>query len=114
MDLVVENADQLSGAISLELWVKKLPSPQTKERVNVVAPEAAPHYLGTVTIPSSELPMGQRPNASGKVEEEKLSFPIPAAMDGTLFDEITVVMRTAPERAQAGAKVAVKKFVLVP
>jgi hypothetical protein len=114
MDLVVENADQLSGAISLELWVKKLPSPQTKERVNVVAPEAAPHYLGTVTIPSSELPMGQRPNASGKVEEEKLCFPIPAAMDGTLFDEITVVMRTAPERAQAGAKVAVKKFVLVP
>lgn len=116
MDLVVENADQLEGAIALELWVKKLPDAKAtaKQRVNAVAPEQAPHYLGTVTIPSSMLPIASRPNASGKQPEEKLQFPIPAAMDGIDFNEITVVVRTAPERAKAGAKVAIKKFVLEP
>jgi hypothetical protein len=116
MDLVVENGDQLDGPISLELWVKKLPNTQAavRQRVNAVAPEQAPHYLGTVAIPSSELPIAQRPNVSGKLVEEKLRFPIPAAMDGTNFDEITVVVRQAPERARMGAKVAIKKFVLEP
>lgn len=116
MDLVVENADEQAGAIALELWVKKLPdaAAQAKQRVNVVALEQAPRYLGTVTIPSSELPLAQRLNASGKPAEEKLRFPIPSAMDGTMFDEITVVVRTAPERARMGAKVAIQKFVLEP
>lgn len=117
MDLVVENADRLEGAIALELWVKKLPDAKAavaKQRINAVAPEQAPHYLGTMVIPSSELPVAQRPNASGKVAEETLRFAIPAAMDGTQFDEITVVVRQAPERARMGAKVAVKKFVLEP
>jgi hypothetical protein len=116
MNLVVENADQLDGAISLELWVKRLPDAKAiaRQRVNAVAPEQAPHYLGTVPIPSSELPIAQRPNVSGKLVEEKLRFPIPAAMDGTTFDEITVVVRQAPQRARMGAKVAIKKFVLEP
>jgi hypothetical protein len=115
MDLVVENADRMEGAIALELWVKKLPGQNApKQRVNVVAPEQVPHYLGTVVIPSSELPLAQRPNVSGKPVEEKLRFPIPAAMDGTTFDEITVVVRQAPERARMGAKVAIRKFVLEP
>ena len=115
MDLVVENADKLEGAISLELWVKKLPDAKAaKQRVNVVAAEQAPHYLGTVAIPSSQMAIGARPNVSGKLVEEKLSFPIPAAMDGTMFDEITVVVRPAPERAKAGAQIAIKKFVLEP
>jgi hypothetical protein len=116
MQLVVENADQLSGAISLELWVKKQLDPKAgaKVRINAVAPEAAPHYLGTMVIPSSELPVAQRPNASGKALEETVRFPIPAAMDGVQFDEIMVVMRTAPERGRMGAKVALKKFVLEP
>jgi len=116
MDLVVENADQLSGAISLELWVKRQVEPKTGERVrfNAVSPEAAPHYLGTMVVPSSQLPVTQRPGASGKVQEEVLRYPVPAAMDGVLFDEITVVLRTAPERARMGAKVAVNKFVLEP
>ncbi|QNI36702.1 hypothetical protein [Edaphobacter albus] len=116
MDLVVENADQQEGAIALELWVKKLPdaAASAKQRVNAVALEQVPRYLGTVTIPSSELPMAQRLNPSGKQTEEKLQFPIPAAMDGMMFDEITVVVRTAPERARMGAKVAIKKFVLEP
>jgi hypothetical protein len=35
-------------------------------------------------------------------------------MSGTVFDEISVVVKTAPERARMGAKVAIKKFVLEP
>lgn len=116
MNLVVENADQYGGAISMELWVRKLPEAKAaaKQRVNAVAPEQAPHYLGTEIIPSSQLPIAQRPNASGKTMEETLNFPIPAGMTGTLFDEITVVVKTAPERGRMGAKVAIKKFVLEP
>jgi hypothetical protein len=116
MNLVVENADQLNGPISLELWVRKLPGPKfvPKQRSDFVRPENAPHYLGTMAIPSSQLPIGDRPNASGKTLEETLNFPIPAGMNGTLFDEITVVVKTAPERARMGAKVAIKKFVLEP
>jgi hypothetical protein len=116
MDLVVENADRLEGAIALELWVKKRVDAKSsiKSRVNAVAPEQAPHYLGTMAIPSSEMPIGMRPNVSGKLVEEKLRFPIPAAMDGTLFDEISVIVRPAPERAKAGAQIAIRKFVLEP
>ncbi len=48
MNLVVENADQLEGAISLELWVKKLPFAKTVAKPGVKAdPEPPPHYLGT-------------------------------------------------------------------
>ena len=116
MSLVVENADQLSGAISLELWVKKLPEPKpvVKLKGDFLPPGQAPHYLGTLVVPSSDLPIGQRPNASGKPMEETLRFPIPAAMDGLLFDEITVVVKTAPERARMGAKIAIRRFVLEP
>jgi hypothetical protein len=116
INLVVENADQLSGAISLELWVRKLPDPKLlpKQRSDFTQPQNAPHYLGTAVIPSSALPIGARPNASGKTAEETLNFPIPAGMEGTLFDEISVVVKTAPERARMGAKVAIKTFVLEP
>ncbi|QHS52591.1 hypothetical protein [Edaphobacter sp. 12200R-103] len=116
INLIVENADQLNGAISLELWVRKLPNPKTaaKQRVNAMTSEDAPHYLGTMAIPSSQLPIGDRPNASGRTVPETLSFPIPAGLNGTVFDEITVVVKTAPERARMGAKVAIRKFVLEP
>lgn len=116
INLVVENADQLSGAISLELWVRKLPEPKLlpKQRSDFSQPEGAPHYLGTAVIPSSGLPIADRPNASGKIVEETLSFPIPAGLSGMVFDEISVVVKTAPERARMGAKVAIKKFVLEP
>lgn len=116
INLVVENADRLSGAISLELWVRKLPDPKLlpKRRSDFPQPEDAPRYLGTAVIPSSALPIGDRPNASGKTVEETVNFPIPPGMSGTVFDEISVVVKTAPERARMGAKVAIKKFVLEP
>jgi hypothetical protein len=116
MELVVENADHREGAIALELWVRKRADPMSKSRlrVNAVSPEQAPHYLGTMAIPSSESTIGMRADVPGKRAEEKLRFPIPAAMDGILFDEITIVVKSAPARARAGAQIAILKFVLEP
>ncbi|HEU4635170.1 MAG TPA: hypothetical protein VFS41_03270 [Edaphobacter sp.] len=55
-------------------------------------------------IPSSALPNGDRQHATGKAVEETLNYAIPAWMSGTVFDEISVVVKTAPERARMGAK----------
>jgi hypothetical protein len=115
MELVVQNGDRREGAIALELWVRKRPdagSPKT--RVNAVAAAQAPHYLGTAVIPSSEQSPSLRGPATTNPPEEKLRFPVPAAMDGVMFDEITVVVHTAPAGATTGAQVAIRKFVLEP
>ena len=74
-------------------------------------PVTALHYLGTETVPSSEQPLVMR---GTDLPEESLRFPIPPAMDGIEFDEITVVMRGAPTRATVGAQVGLRKFVLEP
>jgi hypothetical protein len=100
MNLVVRNADRREGAIVLELWVRKRGTPAT-----------ALHYLGTETVPSSEWPLAMR---GTDLPEESLRFPIPPAMDGIEFDEITVVMRGAASRATVGAQVGLRKFVLEP
>ena len=100
IDLVVRNADKHEGAIVLELWVRKRGTPAT-----------ALHYLGTTTVPSSEKPLAMRGTES---REESVRFPVPPSMDGIQFDEITVVMRGARERAQFGAQVGLRKFVLEP
>lgn len=47
-------------------------------------------------------------------KEETLQFPFPHSGRGALVDEISVVIRPAPERALAGAHVAVRSFALVP
>ena len=115
MDLVVQNGDRREGTIALELWVRKRPDGNSsKERVNAVNAAQAPHYLGTVAIPSSEQLPGLRGPATANPAEEKLRFPVPAAMDGVMFDEIMVVVHTAPARATTGAQVAIRKFVLEP
>jgi hypothetical protein len=115
MDLVVQNGDRREGAIALELWVRKRADANSpKARVNAVASAQAPHYLGTVAIPSSEQLPSLRGPATTNPPEEKLRFPVPAAMDGVMFDEITVVVHSAPARATTGAQIAIRKFVLEP
>ena len=115
MNLVVENADKLEGAISLELWVKKLPLARTVPKPGLKPdPEPPPHYLGTAVIPSSELPIAARPNASGKVAGGDAAVSHSGSDGRHEFDEITVVVRPAPMRAKMGAKIALKKFVLEP
>jgi len=103
IDITVQNADHHEGPIALELWVRKRSGPS-----------AVGHYLGTMTIPSSERPMAMKSDATGLPPEERLSFPVPAAMGGILFDEITLVVIPAPARARLGAQVAIRKFVLQP
>lgn len=100
INLVVRNADKHEGAIVLELWVRKRGTPAT-----------ALHYLGTTTIPSSDKPLAMR---GPEIQDESVRFPVPPSMDGIQFDEITVVMRGARERAQFGAQVGLRKFVLEP
>ncbi|HEY0163083.1 MAG TPA: hypothetical protein VGB69_10420 [Edaphobacter sp.] len=97
IDMVVQNADHHGGAISLELWVKKKAAP--------------PHYMGTAVIPSSQ---GRIVEGATLPPEERVSFPIPAPMAGVMFDEITVVVHSAPERARLGAQIAIRRFVLQP
>jgi hypothetical protein len=105
IQMVVQNADRREGAIALELWVRKDSTPRP-----VV------HYLGTMAIPSSERRIATSSYAASPPlpSEEKLIFPIPSAMDGIEFDEITVVVRLAPARARTGAQIAIRKFVLEP
>jgi len=115
IDLVVRNADKHEGAVVLELWVRKRSDANSpKERVNAVNAAQAPHYLGTVAIPSSERLPSLRGPATANPAEEKLRFPVPTAMDGVMFDEIIVVVHSAPARATTGAQVAIRKFVLEP
>lgn len=101
IQLVVENGDHREGAIALELWVKR----------RSISPPSS-HYLGTAVIPSSLHPSSTQSGSAP--QEEKLLFPIPSAMDGTQFDEITVIMHAAPARARIGAQVAIRRFVLEP
>jgi hypothetical protein len=97
IQIAVTSQDHREGTIALELWVKL--RSQTPP---------APHYLGTMTIPSSLHPTAELP------AEEKLLFPIPSAMDGTRFDEIIVVVRSAPARSRSGAQIAIRRFSLEP
>lgn len=97
VQIVVQNADRRPGPIALELWFTDSLQPRSRS------------YLGTVTIPSSEV--------EGLKElpvEETMAFAVPVSAVGREFDEITVVVRPAPERARTGAQVAIRRFVLMP
>ncbi len=98
VQIVLQNADHRPGAIALELWFTDSVRPQSRS------------YLGTVTIPSSE----DDGDAKQRPAEETMAFAVPASAVGREFDEITVVVRPAPERARAGAQVAIRRFVLLP
>ncbi|RSL16931.1 hypothetical protein EDE15_2458 [Edaphobacter aggregans] len=99
VEIVVQNADHRPGAIALELWL-----------VDSASPRVIGRYIGTVTIPSSE---GEGVS-SEEQGEEKLEFSVPEGGGGGEFNEITVVVRPAAERARAGAQIAIRQFVLQP
>ncbi|HEY6375223.1 MAG TPA: hypothetical protein VIX90_06830 [Edaphobacter sp.] len=98
VQVVLQNADHRPGAIALELWFTDSLQPGSRS------------YLGAVTIPSSE----DEGDAKNLPPEETMAFAVPASAVGREFDEITVVVRPAPERARAGAQVAIHRFVLLP
>ncbi|HTH52538.1 MAG TPA: hypothetical protein VL495_01225 [Edaphobacter sp.] len=100
--MVVQNADKREGRIALELWVR-----------NRTVKPVVPHYLGTATIPSSELPTAAK-SWPARPPEENMSFPIPPGLAGLQFDEIMLVVRSSPALARTGAKIAIRKFVFEP
>ncbi|WP_263367016.1 hypothetical protein [Edaphobacter bradus] len=100
IDIVVQNADKREGAIALELWVKGKGTPDSRG-----------YYLGSASMQSRQTPAGARGDTP---VEERLSYVVPSRMEGVKFDEITVVVRSAPARWREGAKIGIKKFVLEP
>lgn len=98
VQIVLQNADHRPGPIALELWF-----------TDSLQPRSRGSYLGTVTIPSSEVE-GLRELPA----EETMAFAVPVSVVGREFDEITVVVRPAEERARTGAQIAIRRFVLMP
>ena len=98
VQIVLQNADHRPGPIALELWF-----------TDSLQPRLRGSYLGTVTIPSSEVE-GLRELPA----EETMAFAVPASVVGREFDEITVVVRPAQERSRTGAQIAIRRFVLMP
>lgn len=94
------NGDVRPGAIRIELLL-----------VDTTGKPNHTVLLGTLPIPSSQLrdiPLNRPPVA------ESLGFQMPAAARSRSFDELSVIVKSSPERAHAGAKIAIQNFVLVP
>jgi hypothetical protein len=98
--VALQNADDRQGEIAIEVLLSDpsngIPSKQS---------------LGNLVLPSSAMlhvPLNRPP------VDEVLTFSFPPDAHGKQFSEITVVIRPAKGRSQAGAHVAVQHFVLVP
>ena len=102
IDIVVQSADRRDGPVALELWVR-----------GKNMPDGRGYYLGTATLPSSEMPAAMRGNEAAPIEE-RLSYVVPSRMEGVKFDEIAVEFRSPPSRWREGAKIGIEKFVLEP
>lgn len=101
--VALQNADNRPGAIAAEVLLKDASA--------ILGSESSTQSLGTVVIPSSTI----KPIALNRPPvNEVLNFPLPAGVRGRQFSEITVVIKPARERAQAGAHVAIQHFVLMP
>jgi hypothetical protein len=98
--VAVQNADVSPGAIWVEVQLRDRASEQ-----------GAAESLGVRPLQSSEqahIPPDRAP------VDEVLTFPFPRRAGERRFDEITVVIRSARERARTGPHVAVQSFELVP
>src|ERR1700722_1563124 len=98
VDLV--NADDRPGAISIQILLK-----------NKTFNESSAVSLGSKVLPSSKIssiPFNRSP------VDESLNYPLPSIYRDKQFNQITVLVKPARERALAGARVAIKKFVLIP
>lgn len=94
------NGDNRPGLIRLELLLKD----RSGKSPSVL-------FLGSLPIPSSQLrhiPLDRSP------VHEFLRFSLPLTARGKRFDEITVIIRPAPDRALAGSKIAIQNFILIP
>ena len=98
--LAIRNADDRPGAIYMEILLK-----------DTTSKGSSTQSLGSLVVPSSE---GRHMSLNRPTVQEVLSFSLPQGVRGKQFDEITVVIKPAKERARAGAHIAVQHFELVP
>jgi hypothetical protein len=96
--LAIQNADNRPGAIFVEILLKDRASKATQS-------------LGELVIPSSK---DRSTSLSRPPVDEVLNFPFPTHNRTRQFDEITVVIKPARERALAGAHIAIQHFKLIP
>jgi hypothetical protein len=94
------NADDRPGALAIEVQLKNSASKESK----IVS-------LGSMVLRSSD---ASRVFLNRPPVEEVLNFRLSSVPRGRRFNEITVYIRPARERAMAAVRVAIKDFVLVP
>jgi hypothetical protein len=101
IQVAIRNADHYPETVSLELVL-----------INTSAPGKPSQSLGTLMVKST------RPwklfDEPAKPVSETLNFTIPTHASIRRFDEVKVVFRLDAARADAGPKIAIDRFVLVP
>lgn len=101
IQVAIRNADQYPETVSLELIL-----------INTSVPGKPSQSLGTMMVKST------RPwklyDEPSKSVSETLNFVIPRHASIRRFDEVMVVFRLDAARADAGPKIAIDRFVLVP
>jgi hypothetical protein len=101
IQIAIRNADHYPETVSLELVL-----------INASVPGKPSQSLGTMMVKST------RPwklyDEPAKPVSETLNFVIPAHASIRRFDEVMVVFRLDAARADAGPKIAIDRFVLVP
>jgi hypothetical protein len=100
IQVAIRNTDRYPETVSLELMLTdtSLPTKPSQSLGSVMVKSTRPWQL-----------YGDRPPVS-----ETLSFDMPAHSAIHHFDEVTIVFRLDPARADFGAKIGVERFVLVP
>lgn len=92
----IENADRYPGTVSMELVL-----------VNSKQGQKAEVSLGSAPVTSA-------PGDPGTASKETLTFPIPPHTTISQFDELTIRFPRQKQRNNRSAKIAIKRFVLVP
>lgn len=101
IQVAIRNADRYPETVSLELVL-----------INSIATGKPSQSLGRIMVRSTrpwKLYDEPAPSAS-----ETLNFLIPGRSPLRRFDEVSIVFRIASVRADAGPKIAIDHFVLVP
>lgn len=100
IQVAIRNADRYPDTVSMELVL-----------VNTALRSKPSLSLGTLTVKSTR---PWRLYEESRPANEMLNFAIPAHAPIRRFDELMVVFRLDASRADAGPKIAIDRFVLVP
>lgn len=100
IEIAIRNADRYPDTVSMELVL-----------INTALPEKPSQSLGRLAVKSTHpWKLYEEPVASS----ETLNFAIPPSRSLRRFDELKIVFRLDRARADAGARIGIDHFVLVP